>query len=142
MTADLSLTSNASGVTLPGAEGATTYVKLRDLQTGGTLRRVNATASTFPRELLVVQQERNIGRRNATRRTVVSLSERDISTIVPLENGTGGKADGLATVSLTIVRPLAAGYQTNFTNAKMLTLLGAVMSLLTSASTSLLAGEQ
>jgi len=141
MTPDLSLTSNAA-ITLPGAEGATTYVKLRDLPTGGTLRRVNATASTYPRELLIIQQERNVGRRNATRRSVVSLTERDITTLVPLENGTGGKADGLMTVTMTIVRPIGAGFGAHFTQALCLTMFGVVMSLISTAGTAVLAGEQ
>jgi len=141
MTADIALVSNAASQTLPGAEGTLTFVKLKD-EGDTSLRRVAATASTYPRTLLITQQERNLGKRNASRRTVVQCKEEDWTTIVPLENGQGGKADGVATVTVTINRPLGPGYGTNFTTAKINTLLGSAMSAILQYDANILAGEK
>jgi hypothetical protein len=90
----------------------------------------------------VINQERNPGTRKGVRRTVVIAKERDVSTIVPLESGLGGRADGEATFTITMNRPTAPGYQTNFTAAKMKTLAGAAIDCLLQNFDALLAGEK
>lgn len=140
MTPDINLISNQA-VTLPGAEGTLAFVKVSE-DSESILRRVQATANTYPRELKVIQQEKKLGTRAASRRTVIQLKESDWSTIVPNENGIGGRADGQAIVTLTINRPLGAGYTAYFTNNKILTLLGTVFHLFSTAGSNVLAGEK
>lgn len=141
MNADLTVTSNRASVSMGGTEGATVYAKRWENETT-TERGVQATALTLPRTLQIIQQERNPGTRKGTRRTVVIMKERDLSTIVPLESGVGGRADGEATVTVTIVRPTAPGYQTTFSSAKMITLVAAGLDVVLQNLSALLAGEK
>jgi len=141
MNQDLTIVSNRGSVTLPGAENSTVYAKRSETQ--DTVERgVQATALTFPRTLTIVNQERNPGTRKGTRRTAIIAKERDLSTIVPLESGTGGRADGEATVTMTIVRPTAPGYQTTFTAAKLKTLAAVAIDAYIQNADALIAGEK
>jgi len=141
MTTDLTIVSNRSSVTLPGADGSTIYNKRSE--TADTVERgVQATALTFPRTLTIVQQHRKPGTRSGTQRTVVSAKEQDRSTVVALDTGIGGRADGEATVTITIVRPTGPGYQANFTAAKLKTLFSAAADVVIQNFDALLAGEK
>lgn len=141
MTQDLTIISNRGSVTLPGADASTLYAKRTE--TVDTMERgVAATALSLPRTLTVVNQERLPGTRKGTRRTVVICKERDLTTIVPLESGLGGRADGEATVTVTIVRPTAPGYQTTFSAAKIGTLCGVAFDAVIQNLSALLAGEK
>lgn len=141
MNTDLSITSNRASVTLPGAESATTYAK-RTETADSVERGVQATALTYPRTLQIINQERFPGTRKGTRRSVLISKERDVSTIVPLESGLGGRADGEATVTITIVRPTAPGYQATFSAAKLKTLAAVAWDALQQNFDAILAGEK
>jgi hypothetical protein len=141
MTSDLTIVSNRAAQTLPGADSSTVYVKRSE--SADTIERgVQATALTYPRTITIVQQARNPGTRKGSQRTVVIAKERDASTVVALESGLGGRADGEATVTLTIVRPTAPGYQTTFTAAKLKTLIGVVFDSVLQNADALIAGEK
>lgn len=141
MTTDLTIVSNRASVTMPGADGSTVYAK-RSETADSVVRGVQATALTFPRTLEVINQDRNPGTRKGTRRLVVICKERDMSTIVPLESGLGGRADGEATFTATLVRPTAPGYQATFTAAKLKTLAAAAIDALFQNFDALIAGEK
>jgi len=141
MSPDLTVNSQRTAVTLPGAESSVVFNKV--YETGEiTLRRVQSTANTFPRELIIGQLERKLGTRAGTRRTQVIVKERDLSTIVPLESGNGGRADGEATVVVTLVRPTAPGFQTTFSNNKMKTLFCQAFDCIMQNIDALIAGEK
>lgn len=141
MNTDLTIVSNRASQTLPGADSSTVYAK-RTETADSVERGVQATALTYPRTLTIINQERFPGTRKGSRRSVLICKERDVSTIVPLESGLGGRADGEATVTITIVRPTAPGYQTTFTAAKLKTLFGAATDALLQNFDAILAGEK
>jgi len=141
MSPDLSIVSNRTAVVLPGADSSLSYIKRSE--TIDTVERgVQATALSYPRTLTTISQDRKPGTRGGTRRVVVICKERDLTTVVPYENGLGGRADGEATVTITIVRPTAPGYATNFSAAKMKTLIGAAVDATLQNADALLAGEK
>lgn len=141
MNTDLTIVSNRAAVTLPGSEASTVYVK-RSETVDTVVRGVQATALSYPRTITVVNQERAPGTRKGTGRIVVIAKERDLTTVVPLESGIGGRADGEATVTVTIVRPTAPGYQSTFNDVKLKTLWAAAADLINQNMSALLAGEK
>jgi hypothetical protein len=141
MNTDLTVVSNRAAVTLPGADSSKVYVKQKE--TADTIvRRVAATALTYPRTLTIAQTEKLPGTRKGSRRIVVSVKEEDRVTIVPNENGLGGRADGEATVTITFNFPTAPGYGTTFTAAKLKTLLGDAYDATHQSLDSIIAGEK
>jgi hypothetical protein len=141
MNTDLTITSNRTGQALGGADGATVYAKVSE-SADTIVRRVQATALTFPRIMSIIQAARGEGTRKGTQRTVVTVKERDVSTVVPLESGIGGRADGEATFSLSLVRPTAPGYQATFTAAKLKTLAAVAIDAWFQNVDALIAGEK
>jgi len=141
MTPDLVVTSNRAAVTLPGADGAATFNKVWE-NADSILRRIQSTAFNLPREILISQVDRKPGTRAGSRRTVIQAKERDLTTIVPLESGLGGRADGEAVVTVTIVRPTSPGYQTTFSDAKLKTLVSDAFDVVLQNIAAILAGEK
>jgi len=142
MTTDLTIVSNRATVTLPGSDGSTVYARISETN-DTTLRRVQATSSSAPRTLAIIQQETNLGKRNAKRRTVVSVKEQDNTTLVPLEGSTtSGRADGECTLAISLNRPLGAGYQAFFTAAKVKTIFAVAADAFIQNIDAILAGER
>jgi len=81
LTADLTLTDSGS-VTKPGALGAKVFAQVSSLINDKTLRRIQATATTVPNELLVSHQQTGTAFKTRIRsllKTSISRLDTDVS---------------------------------------------------------------
>jgi len=67
LTADLTVTSNASSITLPGSSAATTFAAITSQVASTTKRRVAATAGTTPQTLSIGHTKAGVGFKQRTR---------------------------------------------------------------------------
>lgn len=67
LTADLTVTSNASAITLPGDTGATTFAQITGPSGNQIKRKVAATAGTTPEVLTIAHEETGKGFAKRTR---------------------------------------------------------------------------
>lgn len=70
LTQDLTVTSNASTITLPGSSGATTFAMIASPLASKSQRRVAATAGTTPQSLSIGHTKSGSGFKQRTRSVV------------------------------------------------------------------------
>lgn len=102
---DLSLTSNSTGMTLPGSSGALTFGMVSGGTLGSqTLRRETTSALTQPKELVISHQSKGSGYKER-QTTLVKYTYKDEEVDPSL---TGGETPGFA-ITFTINRPKRSG---------------------------------
>jgi len=120
LTADLTVTSNASSITLPGSASATTFASIASAVGSTTKRRVAATAGTTPQTLSIGHTKAGTGFKQRTR-SVVRMDYLANNTDIA---DTGGVTPS-ASCYLVLDRPVQSGGA--ITDAILKTMLGGLL---------------
>lgn len=124
LTADLSVTSNAGSITLPGSSGATTFAQITGTGNSSSIvRRVAATANTTPQTLTIGHTVNGTGF-NQRCRSVVRMDYKAVNTDIA---DTGGVTPS-ASAYLVLDRPIQSGGA--ITDTVLKTLLGGLLHVL------------
>lgn len=120
LTQDLTVTSNAGSITLPGSSGATTFAMITNLVGSTTKRRVAATAGTTPQTLSIGHSKAGTGFKQRTR-SVVRMDYVANNTDIA---DTGGVTPS-ASAYLVLDRPVQSGGA--ITDTILKTMLGGLL---------------
>lgn len=120
LTADLTVTSNAGSITLPGSSGATTFAQIGGGSTDAIVRRVAATANTTPQTLKTQHSVSGTGFKQRIR-TLVRMDYQANNTDIA---DTGGVTPS-ASCYLVFDRPVQSGGA--ITDAIFKTMLGGLL---------------
>lgn len=126
LSSSLTVISNQASVTLPGAVGSKSFAQVAGGTGNQVLRRIAATATTTPEEILISHQETGKGLQRRTQSVIKAMLRKenaDLST-------TGGIIPS-AEAYLVIRRPIGLG--TVITDAEVKTLIGEVLDVVTRA---------
>lgn len=123
LTADLSVTSNAGSITLPGSAGATTFAQVTGPLGTEIVRRVAATANTTPQTLKTSHQTKGTGFKQRVR-SVVRMDYSALNTDI----SDTGDVVPTASCYLVLDRPLQSGGA--ITDTILKTMLGGLLHVL------------
>lgn len=126
LTADLTVTSNAGSITLPGSAAATTFAQITGPVGTSIVRRVAATANTTPQTLTIGHTSSGTG--FATRiRSVVRMDYKALNTDI----ADTGNVTPSASCYLVLDRPYQSGGA--ITDAIIKTMLGGLFHVFNAA---------
>jgi hypothetical protein len=124
LSSSLTVISNQGSITLPGAEGTKSFNQVAGGTGNQVLRRIAATATTTPQEILISHQNNGTGFGRRSRSVIKATLRKE-----NIDPSTTGNITPSASCHLVIDRPLNMG--SNITDAEIKTLLGQLMDVIT-----------